>query len=145
MIIADLSDPATLNYIKTVGYSTMFLLMVIEGPIAALAAAFLASLGFFNIFIVFILSILGDLIGDIILYSVGYLGGARMLKKAERLLHIKAGFVQKIEKHFKMHGRRTIIAVKSTTGLCWITFIAAGAVRMKFKKFMYWSFLGGLV
>ena len=145
MVIANLNDPETLNYIKTIGYPAMFLIMVIEGPIAALAASFLASLGFFNIFIVFILSILGDLVGDIILYSLGYIGGARMLKKAEHLLHIKMGFVEKIEKHFQAHGRRTIIAVKSTTGLCWITFIAAGAVKMDFKTFLTGSFWGGII
>lgn len=145
MVITNFSDPETLSYIKTVGYPVMFLIMVIEGPIVALAASFLAKLGFFNIFIVFFLSLLGDIVGDIILYSLGYLGGAKILRKAERFLHINPQFVQKIEKHFKLHGQKTIIAVKSTTGLCWITFIAAGTVRMDFKKFLTGSFLGGIV
>jgi membrane-associated protein len=35
--------------------------------------------------------------------------------------------------------------VKSTTGLCWSTFAAAGIVKMDFKKFLQYSFLGGVV
>ncbi|MCX6763757.1 MAG: hypothetical protein NTZ97_03450, partial [Candidatus Moranbacteria bacterium] len=43
------------------------------------------------------------------------------------------------------HGKKTIFTVKSTTGLCWITFIAAGAVRMDFGNFLLGSFWGGVV
>ena len=41
--------------------------MIIEGPIITVIGAFLASLGFFNIGIIFFLSLLGDIVGDIIL------------------------------------------------------------------------------
>ncbi len=139
------TDPNVLNLIKTLGYPMMLLLMIIEGPIVAILGAFLASLGFFNVFAVFILSIIGDIIGDLILYAIGYHGGSRILKKAEKVLKVKPAIVEKIEKLFEKHGRKTIFAVKSTTGLCWITFIAAGAVKMDLKKFLFGSISGGLV
>lgn len=141
----DFTDPQILAYIKTIGYPTMLLLMVLEGPITTILAAFAASLGFFNVFIVLLLSILGDILGDIILYIIGYAGGAPALAKAERLLKIKPEIVTKLENLFTRHGKKTIFAVKSTTGLCWITFIAAGTVRMDFKDFLTGSFLGGIV
>jgi membrane protein DedA with SNARE-associated domain len=135
----------TLGYIQTIGYPMMFLLMILEGPITTLAAAFLSSLGFFNIYIVFFLSLLGDLISDIFLYLVGYFGGTKILTKIEKLLHKNSGLIEKMKKHFAAHGQRTIFAVKSTTGLCMITFITAGAVRMNLKKFLLGSFWGGIV
>lgn len=141
----NLADPHILGYIKTIGYPTMLFLMIIEGPIATILAAFAASLGFFNIFVVFALSMLGDIIGDIILYTIGYTGGAKALTKAERILKIKPKTVAKLEKLFLIHGKKTIFAVKSTTGLCWITFIAAGTMRMKFKEFLFGSISGGIV
>lgn len=141
----NLADPQILVYIKTIGYPTMLILMTVEGPIATILAAFAASLGFFNIFIVFGLSMLGDILGDIILYIIGYTGGAQILAKAERILKVKPEIVAKLEKLFLLHGKKTIFAVKSTTGLCWITFIAAGAVRMKFQEFLFGSFFGGIV
>lgn len=143
--IVNFSDPQTLLYIKTIGYPTMFIIMVIEGPIMTIVGAFLASVGFFNVFVILILSILGDVAGDIILYTVGYHGGARILEKAEKFLKIKPFIIEKLKKHFEKHGKKTIFYVKSTTGLCWITFIAAGAIRMKFRDFLFASFWGGIV
>jgi len=141
----NLADAQLPNYIKTLGYPTMLLVMTIEGPIATIIAAFLASLGFFNIGVVFLLSVLGDILGDIICYAIGFFGGSKMLEKARKKLKIKSTILEKLEKLFSLHGFKTIFAVKSTTGLCWITFIAAGAFKMKFKKFLQGSIGGGLI
>ena len=100
---------------------------------------------FVLVFLVLFLSILGDILGDMLLYYIGYSGGSAALLKAERILKVKPEIVSKIEYLFKKHGKKTIFAVKSTTGLCWITFIAAGSVRMRFKEFILASFLGGII
>lgn len=141
----NIQDPAILSHIKTIGYPLMLVAMIVEGPTVTLLAAFAASLGFFNVYVVFALGMLGDIVGDIILYVIGYTGGTKALVKAEKILKIKPALVTKIEHLFNNHGKKTIFAVKSTTGLCWITFIAAGAVRMKFKEFLTGSFLGGII
>jgi membrane protein DedA with SNARE-associated domain len=141
----NISNPEILGHIKTIGYPLMLIVMIVEGPIATILAAFAASLGFFNIFIVLILSILGDILGDVILYAIGYFGGNKALAKAEKILKIKPAIVAKLERLFQTHGKKTIFAVKSTTGLCWITFIAAGTLQMKFKDFLTASFLGGII
>jgi len=54
---------------------------------------------------------------------------------------ITPDLIGRMEKYFQKHGGKTIFAVKSTTGLCWTTFTAAGIVKMDFKKFMTYSFL----
>ena len=141
----NLADSQLPDYIRTVGYPTMLLLMTVEGPIATIISAFLSSLGLFNIFAVFGLSILGDVLGDIICYGIGYWGGNPILEKARKKLRIKLKILEKVEYLFQRHGFKTIFAVKSTTGLCWITFIAAGAFKMDFRKFLTGSILGGLV
>ncbi len=141
----DLADPQVLFYIKTFGYPTLFLIMIIEGPIITVIGAFLASLGFFNIGIIFFLSLLGDIVGDIILYALGYFGGAQLLSRAEKWLRINLVTMDKLRHFFTLHGQKTIFYVKSTTGLCWITFILAGTLKMNFQKFLRASFLGGIV
>ena len=78
------------------GYPTMLLLMTLEGPIVTIIAAFLASMGYFNVFAVFGLSVLGDVLGDIVLYFIGYFGGYRILSKAEKFLKIKESVVEKL-------------------------------------------------
>lgn len=141
----DLSNPDTLSTIQAIGYPSMLILMILEGPIATILAAFSASLGFFNVYMVLLLSIAGDIIGDLMLYFIGYTGGSKALAKWEKLLKVKPATVEKIERLFSAHGKKTVFAVKSTTGLCWIAFITAGAVKMKLGDFLLASFFGGII
>jgi len=126
------------------GYPIMFLLMVTEGTVITVVSAFLASLGFFDIFIVFLLSLIGDIVSDIVIYFIGYFGGRRCLNFVDRKFRYNGSVVVKMEKAFREKGAKIIFFVKSTTGLCFVTFILAGASKMKFRKFLMFSFLGGI-
>ncbi|MDD5396991.1 MAG: DedA family protein [Candidatus Moranbacteria bacterium] len=132
-------------FLKHYGYWLMLPLMIIEGPIATIFAAMLASLGAFNVWIVLVFSIAGDMIGDMLLYGAGYKWGMGFVHGFGKYLGITENVVLKMEKYFEKHGGKTIFAVKSTTGLCWATFAAAGVVKMNFKKFVKYSFYGGIV
>lgn len=127
------------------GYPLMFGLMFFEGPFATMIAAFLASQGLFNVGIVFILSVAGDVLGDIGLYHIGYFGGPHIIEKAQKFLKVKDATVEKLKNKFHQNSGRLIFYVKSTTGLSYITFTLAGALRMKLLKFIKYSILGGLV
>jgi len=133
------------EFLRHYGYFIMLPLMIIEGPVATIISAMLASLGAFNVFIVLIFSIAGDMIGDIILYGLGHKYGMSFVRGFGKYMGITEKLVLRMEKYFVNHGGKTIFAVKSTTGLCWATFVAAGIVKMDFKKFMKYSFLGGIV
>src|SRR4030042_2591629 len=132
-------------FLSHYGYFIMLSLMILEGPVATMIAATMAALGAFNVFVVLILSIAGDMIGDIILYGLGYKYGMGFVRRVGKHIGITESLVARMEKYFTRHGGKTIFAVKSTTGLCWATFTAAGIVKMDFKKFVLYSFLGGIV
>lgn len=140
----DYSSEEFINIIRFWGYPAMFFLMVLEGPVATMSSAFLASMGYFNIGVVYILSVIGDMIGDAIFYYIGYRGGNKAINKAEKLLRLKKGLTKKLQDRFKTSGGKIVFTVKTTTGLSWITFITAGAVKMDFRRFLKFSFLGGL-
>jgi membrane protein DedA with SNARE-associated domain len=133
------------HFLQQYGYFVMLPLMIVEGPVVTIIAAMLASLGAFNIFAVFGFSVLGDLIGDVIFYSLGYKFGMGFVRGPGKYLGITENLVLRMEKYFARHGGKTIFVVKSTTGLCWATFTAAGIVKMDFKKFLEYSFYGGLI
>ncbi|PIP28233.1 MAG: hypothetical protein COX29_02295 [Candidatus Moranbacteria bacterium CG23_combo_of_CG06-09_8_20_14_all_35_22] len=133
------------EFLSQYGYAIMLPLMIIEGPVVTIIASMLASLGAFNIFIVLIFSIIGDMGGDIILYGLGYKYGMGFVRRVGKYIGITENLVLKMEKYFEHHGGKTILAVKSTAGLCWATFVAAGIVKMNFKKFVKYSFLGGII
>jgi len=140
----ELAGQQIFHFLSNYGYWIMLPLMIIEGPIITIVASMLAKLGAFNVFIVFILSIAGDMIGDIILYYLGYTLGNSFVEKIGKYIGITEKLISRIEKYFDKHGGKTIFTVKATTGLCWATFATAGIVKMDFKKFVRYSFLGGL-
>ncbi len=127
------------------GYPIMLFLMVIEGPITTIIAAFLASMGFFEWQIVYIISILSDLIGDTIWYFIGFFGGRAILRKFRKKLRIKKSTIAYLENKFKTDGAKIIFYVKASTGLSLATFMLAGAMKMNFRRFIQFSFLGGLL
>ncbi|HAS00159.1 MAG: hypothetical protein US57_C0002G0039 [Candidatus Moranbacteria bacterium GW2011_GWC2_37_73] len=133
------------EFLRQYGYWAMLPLMIIEGPVVTIIAAMLASLGAFAWPVVLLFSILGDIIGDVLLYGAGYKWGMGFTSGFGKYMGITETLVLKMEKYFEKHGGKTIFAVKSTTGLCWATFAAAGIVKMDFKKFVKYSVLGGFV
>ena len=133
------------HFLKSYGYWVMLPLMIIEGPVVTIISAMLASLGAFNVYIVLILSILGDLFADVLFFAAGYKWGMGFVNGFGKYIGISDRLVERMEKYFKKHGGKTIVAVKSTTGLCWATFVAAGVVKMNFKKFLKYSFFGGVI
>ncbi|MDD3486774.1 MAG: DedA family protein [Candidatus Moranbacteria bacterium] len=139
------SSPEFLQHLPFWGYPLMLFAMTIEGPFATMTAAFLSSQGYFNVGIVFVLSVAGDVIGDIILFYIGHFGGPHIIKKTQHFLKMKDSVVEKLKDRFHQNSGRLIFYVKSTTGLSYITFTLAGALRMKISKFLKFSVLGGLV
>ncbi|MDH4330586.1 MAG: DedA family protein [Candidatus Moranbacteria bacterium] len=141
----ELTGQNILHFMSTYGYWVILPLMIIEGPVATIIAAMLASVGVFNVFVVFVFSMLGDIIGDILFYWAGHTWGMSFVRKVGKYIGITENLILKMEKYFKRHGGKTIFMVKSTTGLCWATFTAAGIVGMNFYKFLKYSALGGVV
>jgi membrane protein DedA with SNARE-associated domain len=133
------------QFLHHYGYWMMVPLMILEGPIVTVIAAMLASLGAFNVFLVLIFSILGDVIGDVALYALGYRFGMGFVRHVGKYMGITEKLVLRMQEYFKKHGGKTIFAVKSTTGLCWATFTAAGVAKMDFRNFLKNSIYGGIV
>lgn len=119
--------------------------MIIEGPVATLVAALFASLGAFNVFVVLLLSIIGDIIGDAFFYFLGRKHGTNFVKRFGRYTGITQQRFEKLNEYFQIHGGKTVFAAKSTVGLSWVAFMFAGATKMRMKKFLQYSFLGGLI
>ena len=56
---------ALAQWVMIHGYAFMFTGMFVEGPLITAAASFGAALGYFNLTIVAILSLLGDILADL--------------------------------------------------------------------------------
>lgn len=135
----------TFGFLRNYGYFAMFPLMIVQGSVVTVVAATLASLGVFWWPIVFVLSVLGDLIGNLVLYFLGYRWGMKFVRNFGKYLGINEKRVLKMEKYFQKHGGKTILLMKPIAGLYSVAFVAAGIVKMDFKKFVTYSVIGGIV
>jgi len=84
-------------------YLFLFPVVVVEGPIITVIAGFLSSLGFLNIFIAYAVIVVGDIVGDIMFYAIGYYGRQKFVNRWGRFLGITSERVERLEKHFEKH------------------------------------------
>ena len=126
-----------LSFGITEAYILIFLIMIIEGPIITMSAAFAASSGYLNIWIIFLLSFFADLVGDSLNYAIGYYGRKNLIEKYNHLFKIKTSILKRIEKHYKKHLGKTLFLVKMTP-LAIPGLMLAGAGRVPLKRYVKW-------
>lgn len=131
----------TADWIIAHGYILMFLLMMIEGPVITAAGAFVAALGLFNIWIVLILSIFGNLIPDIIFYSIGYFGREKFINKYQKYLGLKKGNIEYLENMINTHAIKSLVLIKLVPFLATPGLIMVGLTKMDIKKYIKWSLI----
>lgn len=131
------SFTALFDWVSHHGYPFVFLAMCAEGPGVTAAAGFASSLGYFSVFIIFILSLLGDLIPDTIYYFIGFFGRSAAKKWEEKKFHLSASRVNKLDHHIKTHGVKTLVALKFAPFLSIPGLITVGAARMPFWRFFF--------
>lgn len=125
----------------TGGYVALFIAMFIEGPTATAAGAFAARLGYFNIWAIVLLSLLGNFIPDMIFYALGYFGRMRFVEKYGRYLGITKAHIESIERIYRIHTAKAILISKLVPLLALPGLVAAGVARMPLKKYALWSIL----
>jgi len=117
--------------IQTYGYLIIFPLMVLEGPIVAYVASFFASLGFFDIRILIILSVFGNFIPDLFLFSIGRFGHKKFLVKR----YIKNKGIGVLKNYIERHPIKSIAIIKLFPPLPAPGLIFTGTTKMPFKKY----------
>ena len=117
---------------------------VIEGPIVTVIAAYLAKLGFMNIWAVYAVCVLGDLIGDALYYWIGRFGPAILSDRWMARLGMTEARKLSLEGHFAAKGGRTILVGKWTHSAGLPIMLASGAARMNFPAYLAYNLVGTL-
>lgn len=133
-----LSITGLLAFLQMHGYIIMLLMMFIEGASVTYVAAFLASLGVFNIFLVFLISVVGFVTEDIILYAIGRRWGKKLLIK-HFYSKLRGSALKKISSGIKKHPGKTITFVKFTPIIPIPGLLMIGASGVPWKRFLLYS------
>ncbi len=117
---------------------------VFEGPIVTVIAAYLAKLGYMTLLGVYLVCLLGDLIGDGLYYWIGRAGPAILPDRWLARLGMTAARQLSLEGEFAKNGPRILLIGKWTHSAGLPVMLASGAARMNFAKYMWWNLLGTL-
>jgi len=116
------------------GYFLIFA-VIVGGPIFIFAPAIAAALGY-NIYLIFLLSFLGEMTVDILFYFVGYYGRAEIVEKYGRYFGLTQKRIAKLEALLIKHTWKSLFIIKYSP-IPIPGFVLTGAIRLNFKIFLY--------
>src|ERR1035437_1989467 len=119
-----------ISLLLTYKYIILIPLAIIEGPIVSVIAGFLVTLGVFNPLLVYVVMVLGDIIGDGIIYYMGY-SGKRFLK----YFRVTEEKLEKAKQYFHENHKKPIFMSKLVHGIGFTGLIAAGASHVPYKRY----------
>ncbi len=143
-----------LEFSQTLGYPGIILLMTIESSFVPFPseiiippAAYLASIGEMNIFLVILSGIFGSLIGALINYTLAlYLGRAIVYRIADhrifKILLINSSKIKKAEDFFLKYGNISTFTGRLLPVIRQLISLPAGFSKMSLKYFTFYTFLG---
>ena len=132
---------AITQWVLQQGYTLMFLLMLIEGPVVTAAGAFAAAFSYFHLWIVFLLSILGSLIPDIIYYAMGYWGRHKFIDRFGHYFGLTKQRVRAAERLARRHTVKSLVAIKMIPFIATPGLLVIGASKMDIRKYIFWSLI----
>lgn len=118
------------------GYLIFLLIAVVEGPFATMAAGVAAGLGYFNVYIIIALALLGDIVGDFIFYGIGYAIKGITHSRFLRYLGLTQRRIDYVEKILRNHMFKTVVLIKISPMIGPFGLIIIGAAKASFKKFI---------
>ncbi len=119
-----------IQLLLTYKYLILAPLAIIEGPIVAIVVGFLTTLGVFNFLFAYIILVLGDIIGDGVIYYIGHSG-----KKVLHYFKVTPEKLEKAKTYFHENHHKAIIMSKLVHGIGFTGLIAAGASHVPYKRY----------
>ena len=128
-------------------YVPVTIVAILEGPILSMFFGVLLKLGYFSLIPVYASLMLGDLIGDVVWYYIGYHYGRSAIKRFGKKFNITEEGVERVEKRFHENKTKILFISKITNGfgLALVTLTTAGIVRIPFKRYITVNIVGQFI
>lgn len=139
--------------LHVIGYPAVTLFILVEsagiplpGESVVLLAAFTAGVdGQLQLPWIIVCAIFGAIVGDNIGFYIGRTGGRRFVERFGRFFFLKVEHLDKAAKFFDRHGPKAVFFGRFITFLrIWAAFLA-GMNKMRWKTFLFYNALGGIV
>lgn len=130
------------NLVIEYRYWILIPLSFVEGPVVAIAAGTLASLGYFNVYILALFFLVLDLGKDAFYYAIGHWGGnTKFMRRVLKRVGVHQGHLDDVHALWEKNPGKTMFLGKISYGIASSFIVLAGTVRMSLKKFFGWGAL----
>jgi membrane protein DedA with SNARE-associated domain len=136
-----------IGWIGQYRYAILLPIAIVEGPIITVICGFLCAQGQLDLWIVYLIVMLGDLIGDVIWYYLGYHFGYDFVKKWGKRFGLTEEKIKEVKEKFHEHKHSILFLSKITNGLglALVVLFTAGLSKIPFKRYMVVNFTGQLI
>ena len=131
------------------GYLGVFLLMAVESSfvpfpseIILIPAGVLIADGKMNLYLVFLVSILGSLFGALINYYLAMFVGRRFLNRYGKYFFVSQNSLERMDNFFENHGHISTFTGRLIPGIRQLISIPAGLSKMNLKIFLVYTGAG---
>lgn len=139
-------------FLNNINFFTITLLMTIESSvipfpseIIMIPAGYLVYEGKLNFLLVVFAGTLGSVIGALFNYFLGlWLGKSKIVTKYKKILFINEKHLEKAEKFFKKHGKKTMFFGRLIPVIRQYISVPAGFTKMDLKEFILFTALGAM-
>jgi membrane-associated protein len=128
-----------LSLLEAHPYLWLFPLAVIEGPLVAMVAGSMVSLGLVSWPLAYPLVVGADLLGDTAFYLLGRFGHRPQVRRALGRLGVKRSSLDALEAVFLKRGARVLVGGKLTHFAGAPVLAAAGLARVGYGRFLFWN------
>ena len=126
-------------------YVLLSLLVAVEGPIATLLGAAAASAGWMRPVLVFIAAATGNLTADSLWYTLGYAGKLEWALRFGCRLGLQPELLERLEQGMQENASRILFVAKLTVSFMIPSLIAAGLVKVPWRRWFPALFAGELI
>lgn len=105
------------------------------------AAAFGAALNYFNLWVVFFISLASSLAADVVHYAIGFLGRRGLIERFGKYVGLTKERINLFDELAHQNAGKAILLSKLIPMFATPGLIIAGMTHMPLKKYMWWAFV----
>ena len=155
MVVLEILNNLTDFIISTIsgsGYIGIFLLMIAESALIPIPSevimpfsGYLVSSGKFNVVYVIIAGSIGNLVGSLVAYYIGFRLGREFILRYGKYVLLRKSHLELTESYFKKYGNRSTFISRMLPAVRTYISLPAGVAKMNIRSFIIYTLIGSII